>query len=289
MKNLLNQTYKDLAIPYFKEVFLTIDDVLISLGIPYYLVGANAIALELLAEKFQPSRGTKDIDFAIMISHISEFENVVTQLEGKGFFKVKAPWTVYHAEYNVAIDILPFGQIEESDTIHFNNRVTDLHVLGFKEVLEESKTIQIEDKIARIPPLFGMVILKLIAWNDRPEERGDDLLDILTIIKKYFLINLDDIYDNHFDLLDKYDDLENLLVSARVLGRKSQIILNKSERVKNRILQILQSQITDPRISEIAINWAAKNDWTIDFAIRILSELLSGMTDDLGQDQADFA
>ncbi len=42
----LNQTYKDLAIPYFKEVFDIIDNVLVKEGIPYYLIGATAIVLE---------------------------------------------------------------------------------------------------------------------------------------------------------------------------------------------------------------------------------------------------
>lgn len=46
--NSLNQTYKDLAIPYFKEVFDIIDEVLVQLSVPYYLIGASAIALELL-------------------------------------------------------------------------------------------------------------------------------------------------------------------------------------------------------------------------------------------------
>jgi len=133
---MLNQTYKELAIPYFKEVFFIIDEVLIARHIPYYLVGVNAIALELLKDRIRPGRGTKDIDFAIMISSIDEFDNIVSDLEKQGFNKVKAPWTLYHSGFNVAVDLLPFGKIEENNTINFNERYLDLHVLGFKEVLE---------------------------------------------------------------------------------------------------------------------------------------------------------
>lgn len=53
-----NQTYKELAIPYFKEVFDSIDEVMMKLKVPYYLIGASAIALELLKEGIKPSRGT---------------------------------------------------------------------------------------------------------------------------------------------------------------------------------------------------------------------------------------
>ena len=107
-------------------------------GIPYYLIGVSAIALELLKKGIKPSRGTKDIDFAIMISNMSEYENISQALIKNGYNKVKAPWTFYSDKYNVAIDILPFGEIEEQHTINFNKRNADLHVLGFSEVLEEA-------------------------------------------------------------------------------------------------------------------------------------------------------
>lgn len=60
--NTSGQTYKELAIPYFKEVFQIIDEVLSKRRIPYYLVGVNATALELLEKGHKPSRGTKDIE-----------------------------------------------------------------------------------------------------------------------------------------------------------------------------------------------------------------------------------
>lgn len=161
--SILNQTYKELSIPYFKEVFDCIDEVMIKLNVPYYLIGASAIALELLKKGIKPSRGTKDIDFAIMIANMKEFESIVEELANYGFNKVAAPWTLYHDKFNIAIDLLPFGEIEEKFTVNFNERYTDLHVLGFSEVLQQPETIQIEEKSIQIPSLPGMIILKLIA------------------------------------------------------------------------------------------------------------------------------
>lgn len=46
MSNTLNKTYKELAIPYFNEVFNIIDITLLKLNIPYYLIGVSAVALE---------------------------------------------------------------------------------------------------------------------------------------------------------------------------------------------------------------------------------------------------
>ena len=42
--NISNKTYKELSIPYFKETFDCIDDVMSENETPYYLIGASAIA-----------------------------------------------------------------------------------------------------------------------------------------------------------------------------------------------------------------------------------------------------
>lgn len=274
--NVSNQTYKELAIPYFKEVFNIIDEVMIKLNVPYYLIGASAIALELLKEGIKPSRGTKDIDFAIMISSIKDFEIIVEELEKYGFNKVEAPWTLYHPKYNVAIDLLPFGEIEENFTINFNERYTDLHVLGFREVLKDVSTVEIEDKSVQIPTLPGMVILKFIAWSDRPEERGSDLYDILRIIEHYFELEYDEIIENHNDTFPE-ENFDRLKIAARVLGRKTSKFLNVSEAIKERIQSTIDKNTISPETSEIAKQWIQNKDWDLEYAHMLLEELKKGL------------
>ncbi|WP_339917418.1 nucleotidyl transferase AbiEii/AbiGii toxin family protein [Yeosuana marina] len=275
----LNQTYKQLSIPYFKEVFDCIDKVMIKLNVPYYLIGASAIALELLKDGIKPSRGTKDIDFAIMISSIQEFESIVEELSNYGFNKVKAPWTLYNDKFNVAIDLLPFGEIEENFTINFDERYTDLHVLGFSEVLQNPITVQIEEKSVQIPSLSGMIILKLIAWSDRPEERDSDLYDVLRIIEHYFNLNFDEIVEYHNDTFPEEGDLDQLKIAARVLGRKASQFLNISEAISNRILKTLNDNIIDPKSSAIAKQWVSKKEWDLEYAVQILEEFKQGITE----------
>ncbi len=272
-----NQTYKELAIPYFKEVFDIIDDVLVKLNIPYYLIGASAVALELLKGGIKPSRGTKDIDFAIMIASIQEFEAVVEALLKYGFNKVEAPWTLYNDKFNIAIDLLPFGEIEEKFTIQFNERYTDLHVLGFSEVLQESGTVQIEEKSLKIPSLPGMVILKLIAWSDRPEDRDNDLYDILRIIEHYFDLNFDEIVEHHNDTFPKEDDLDQFKIAARVLGRKASQFLNISEAINDRILKTINDNVANAKDSVIAKQWIRNREWDLEYAVQILEEFKLGL------------
>ncbi|MGB0881160.1 MAG: hypothetical protein ACPGTO_11430 [Polaribacter sp.] len=274
--NLSNQTYKELSIPYFKDVFEIIDEIMIKHKIPYYLIGASAVALELLKDGIKPSRGTKDIDFAVMISSLNEFKELSNSLVQKGFNKVKAPWTFYSDNYNIAIDILPFGEIEEHDTIQFNERYSDLHVLGFKEVLEHPEKVQIEEKIVNIPPLPGMIILKLVAWSDRPEERENDLKDILLIIENYFNFNYDEIVESHNDIFPE-EGFDQLIIAAEVLGRKSKNYLNKSESLSKRIFSILEKNLTNESESKIAKEWAIIKSCEIEYSMKILNAFQKGI------------
>ncbi|MFT5251031.1 MAG: putative nucleotidyltransferase [bacterium] len=273
-----NQSYKDLSIPHFKEVFDIIDGALQEHNIPYYLIGATAIALELLKDGIKPSRGTKDIDFAIMISSLHQYDNLGDTLVTKGFNRVKAPWTFYSEEYNVAIDILPFGEIEEQDTIQFNKRYSDLHVLGMKEVLEETEEVIIDKKIVNIPPLPGMIVLKLVAWSYRPEERENDLADILRIIEHYFDLNFDEIMEFHNDIFSD-EEFDETLISAEVLGRKSREILQKYKELELRILNVLDTNLKSDQESIIAKDWAVKKGWQIQYALKVLKALQKAILD----------
>lgn len=271
-------SYKELSIPYFKEVFEIIDEVMIQMEVPYYLIGVNAIALELLKEGIKPGRGTKDIDFAMMLSSIAAYEEIVDQLVDRGFNRVKAPWTLFHEQYNVAIDILPFGEIEENDTISFNKRNANLHILGFKEVLEDAKTVQVENIEVKVPPLPGMVLLKLVAWGDRPEERDNDLSDILRIIQHYEDLEWNDIVEKHFDLLDN-EPYDNLKIAARVLGRNARKFLAKSQKLASRIDKVLKENLADDEKSKIAKIWARQKNWEVKYAAEILLEFEQGLKD----------
>ena len=272
-----NQTYKELAIPYFKEVFDIIDEVMIEHDIPYYHIGASAMALALLEKGIRPGRGTKDIDFAIMISRIHQFDALINSLEEQGFVQIKEiPHRVYHSIYKVAIDILPFGKIEEHFTVNFTDRKTELHVLGFTEVLEDSRTVRIDERIALIPPLPGIVVLKLIAWSDRPEQRENDLADILKIMEHYFDMEYDEILEFHHDTFPD-DDLDPLLIGAEVLGRKVNAILAKSEDLSKKIHGVLADNLKKESESLIAREWARRKNREVEYTFSLLKAFQKGI------------
>lgn len=275
----LNQTYKELAIPHFSEVFNIIDTVMKQLSVPYYLIGANAIALELLKEGIKPNRGTKDIDFAIMLSSMKEYENIRKALEAKGFRKAKEPWTYFYEKENVVIDLLPFGQIQENDTEDFNKRYSDLHIIGLQEILESPNSLPIEEKWVNIPPLAGMILLKFVAWSDRPEDRDNDLVDILKIIEHFYDIEFDKITEQHYDIMDTHD-FDEKRIAAEVLGREARVYLNKSDQLKDRIHKIVNDNLTEIKLSDIAKQWARQSGEDVEYTFSLLVAFQKGIRKD---------
>ena len=294
MTNSLENSYRALAIPYFLEVFQIIEAVMQQHGFPYYLIGVNAISLQLAKDGHRPSRGTKDIDFAIMVPTFEAYENIRQALITKGFNAVQLPYTLYHPEYNVVIDLLPFGEIAENDTINFHEREVDIVVLGFQETLQEAEAIPLTEPlgknslggnplgdtplVVKVPPLHGMCVLKLIAWSDRPEHRGTDLEDIYHIIQLYFEHASDEIYAEHLDLLE-LEPFDEKRIAARVLGRKIAPVLAKSEKLEKRILSVLEQNMTDTERSKIAEHWARNYHLTIEDALQLLKALREGIAD----------
>jgi len=276
----ISKSYKELGIPHFKEVFDLLDETFKARGIPYYLLGATAVALELLKDGIKPARGTKDIDFAIMISSKSEYEDFTKDLEKKGFIKVTAPWTFRHPEFDIVIDVLPFGEIEENYTANFDQRQTDLHVLGLKEVMSEPTQVHVEEIMINIPTLHGIIILKLIAWSDRPEERENDLGDILLIISKYNMLMWDHILDNHYDLLENLKDdgeKSQRLIASIVLGREAATIIKKSDKVQERVYMVLEDNLSRGFESVIARDWAVKLDEPVSYTLSLLESFFAGI------------
>ena len=285
MSDISGHTYRDLLIPHFLEVLKIMDEVLTSYQVPYYLIGVNATNLQFLKEGIKPFRGTKDIDFAVMLSSFAEYEKIKDALTYKGFHKLTSPFTLIHGDYSVVIDLLPFGQIEENDTVSFTEREVIMNVLGFKETLEEAKEISVDHTFSiLVPPLHGMVVLKLISWSDRPEVRANDLEDIYRIVSHYCDIESKSLYSEHADLLDT-DTFDNKRIAARLMGRRIAFVLEKSNKVKARILNVLSVNATDPMTSEIGKYWAGRYDISVEYAITILELLRLGIQDNLAKNK----
>lgn len=250
-------------------------------GIDYYLVGAVAREVWMRGLKdITPRRATSDIDFGVLIKdsdHFDELKNYLIKAEG--FIGHRENAFVLTAPEGREIDILPFGEIEKEGKVSVKGTgMTTLYVDGMKEVFAEgAPEVTFEEKITfKVCTLPGIVLLKLVAWDDRPEMRRDDLIDIADIIFHFFNIYDEMIWTEHNDLFGDDKSLEN--ISARVLGREMGKILRRNEDLKKRILGLITPK-GNGKAEQMAGIIAGTLGKSADEITALLNEIVIGITE----------
>jgi len=280
MMSISSLTYKDYSFAHHGEVYFILEKVFAQFGISYYLVGANARDVQLYKKGIKPSRGTADIDFAIMIPDFETYNAVFETLCTMGFRKATESFRLYFEKTNTAIDLMPYGEIEQEYTVTFIDRELTLSVLGFKEVGEKTERFQPENENFTIPvsPVEGILILKLVAWIEKPETRIKDLEDISFLLKHGWDLYEDEAYADHLDLFD--DDFEQTKTAARIIGRKMRPILEQNSKLHQTIVMVLENSIaTKQKAENPEIQLAQSMNKTIEEIQHILSLILQGIND----------
>jgi predicted nucleotidyltransferase len=257
MKAMSNFSFKYFGDDELPTLFAALKQAFDAANVPFYLIGARARDVWFLPE--QPLRITQDIDWIAASDEYLVFNEIRNHLVTKeGFNETKNPFTLLSPK-GMPVDLLPF--VEN----------TGRSLEGLKEVFARGTEGVVFDDNAtyQVATLPAIVLLKLIAWDDRPEYRLKDLWDIGAIFEHYFDRFSEDIYDNHNDLFGGRELDE---ISAYVIGRKIDYILGDSASLKIRLINIL----TEKR-EEITSRIANKSSKPEDEVSRILKNLLDGI------------
>lgn len=261
----------------FKEIFLALERGFIKFGIDFYLVGATARDVWMKGiHDLPPKRATSDIDFGIMIKDSFVFDDLKSYLiEEEGFIPSKGNEFVLIWKDKSQVDLIPFGDLESEGIVTVKGTgFTSMNVEGFKEVYEQaSEEIITEDQRFKVCTLPGIVILKLIAWDDRPEVRRDDIDDIAEIIKNYFHLNDEVIFEQHSDLFT--DDIELAEIASQFLGREIGKIVSGNPKLVERIKGILENGLNDD--NNLAELFASESDETIEYSKSLISHIKKGI------------
>ena len=260
-----------------KEIFLALERGFIKFGIDFYLVGATARDVWMKGiHDLPPKRATSDIDFGIMIKDSFVFDDLKSYLiEEEGFIPSKGNEFVLIWKDKSQVDLIPFGDLESEGIVTVKGTgFTSMNVEGFKEVYEQaSEEIITEDQRFKVCTLPGIVILKLIAWDDRPEVRRDDIDDIAEIIKNYFHLNDEVIFEQHSDLFT--DDIELAEIASQFLGREIGKIVSGNPKLVERIKGILENGLNDD--NNLAELFASESDETIEYSKSLISHIKKGI------------
>jgi predicted nucleotidyltransferase len=274
----LNKIRKD---GNLKELLEALERGFNKFSIDFYLVGATARDVWMRgAHDTLPGRATSDIDFGIMIKDIDQFDDLMDYLVNtEGFVSShnNAFVLIWKDKYKTQVDLIPFGELEHEGIVTVRGTgMTNLSVEGFKEVFYfASEEVETGDQKFKVCTLAGIVILKLIAWDDSPEWRREDIGDIADIIKNYFHFNSEAIWENHSDLFTDDPKLDE--IAAKYLGREIGIIIKSSTRLINRIIGILEKAIAEDEPGNLLDILAIESDNTTDFSKSIISNMLVGI------------
>ncbi|AZQ59324.1 hypothetical protein EJ994_11085 [Maribacter sp. MJ134] len=274
-----NPTYKDYSFANHGEVYQILEKVFTSHNIKYYLIGANARDVQLYKAGLKPARNTADIDFAIMVPDFEKYDILFNELCSRGFKKTNESYRLIYNKTDTILDLLPYGEIEQDYTVNFDARDISLSVLGFKEVGEQAEEITIKEAGFSLPtsPVVGLIILKLVSWNDK-KDRIKDLEDISLLLNSGWEFYEAEAYENHLDLFD--DDFEMTTAAARIIGRKMKPILASNAKLQQTIMNILEEAIQEkPKANLTEVTLALNMKKSLQEVQRILSEIKKGITE----------
>lgn len=254
-------------------------------GIDFYLVGAVARDVWMSGiNKIAPQRTTGDIDFAVLVNDKGTYEALKKYLiENEGFHSFKGSAYVLIWKGQTEVDLLPFGAIEDKDgkVTSTQSWLTNINLPGFTEVYESGlPQLDLEGKHQfKFCTLPGIVVLKLIAWDDRPEARRDDINDISEILNHFFNIYDNEIWDNHSDLfMDEHAELKH--IAARVMGREMAKIAKRNEKLFSRIYEILQANTGHLSNSQMAAIMVDFYQNTVEDNVLLLQKLMQGFNEE---------
>ena len=132
-----------------------------------------------------------------------------------------------------------------------------------------------------LPTLPSIVLLKIVAYDDRPEVRSKDAGDIADIIHHFFDLQPNLIYsEEHLDLFsDDGEDKPLQEISAVVIGREIKKIVSSNVGLAKRIQLILQTHIDKKEESQFVKNMVAQSGSNVEKTVEQLKNILQALTD----------
>ncbi|WP_020566767.1 hypothetical protein [Neolewinella persica] len=272
--------YDALRSPYLKQILSDVKMVADQLSVDFFGVGAFARNVWYVAND-EPSRGTKDVDFGVYVSN----EKIYSRMRGlliekHGYEAASNNAFCLISPYGIPLDLLPFGEIERDGRVLIEGKgIVSISLDGFRETYKSALVeTEIEGDTVKVCSIPAVVLLKLIAYDDRPENRSKDPMDISSIFSHYPSIETDLIWDEYNFLYDQ--ELKHEEIGVMVLGYEVGKIIKANQHLSGRVLTILDKAIKlESKLAERMILDPMKS--TITDQVRLLSLLRVGIVKEL--------
>lgn len=126
-----------------------------------------------------PARTTRDVDAVVSAVSWEDFDRIRRRLFEAGFRAGSAPHELLFDQH-VKIDLIPYGPgLVQGDRLEWPETDRVMSALGLEEALESAAQEELAPGLSiPVVPIPGLVLLKIVTYLDRPEERARDLADV---------------------------------------------------------------------------------------------------------------
>jgi len=174
----------------FPEAVHAVQRVAEDCGIPVLLVGAYARDLLLRRLGVEGAlRRTRDVDFGVKVSSWEDFGRFKEALVKTGSFQAQGaegPHQRLMFQGRMEIDLVPFGDLAGNDgrlSCWPDDFCHEMTVAGYEDALRQADRVLLGDREIRTASLESLVVLKFLSWNDQPQDREKDAVDIAHLLK----------------------------------------------------------------------------------------------------------
>jgi predicted nucleotidyltransferase len=252
-----------------------------SIDTKFFVIGATARDMIMDAHGEKSSRTTRDLDIAIAIPDWKKYTNIEEGLlKLKDFHKDTSQKQRFIFREFYTLDIVPFGDIMKLDDKIFwpPDEQTAISVLGFDDVSRATIEITVDEHLTlNAASLPGIFLLKIVAWKERHLIKKDDADDIGFILRNYFSINENRIAIDHIDLYDD-SDFSIMTAGAMLMGRDIGAILKSNDKTKQKIIAILETEISMEEESKL-INHILETNRVLKYeeVIKCIANIVTGI------------
>lgn len=149
------------------------------------VIGATVpMVLIDLRQGLPGGRTTHDIDVALRAGTWEEFADITERMVAAGFRRRDAPHAF--AYESAEIDVIPYNPaLAPAGRLEWPGQDRAMSILGLEEAFASARDEPIGDVVVPMASVPGCVLLKCVAYRDRPPERARDLLDIMHCLEHY--------------------------------------------------------------------------------------------------------
>lgn len=229
-------------------------------NLPFFIIGATA--RDLIFEHaygIKAPRATKDIDLAVQVASWQDFEHLKNQLMATGELTSDKQAQRLRYRDEIPVDIVPFGDIEANGNISWPPDYSiEMTVTGFHEAYSHTQIVRIAEKPAldvHVVSPAGLLVLKLISWNERKTQSKKDALDIAFVLRHYVGEWNRPLLYEHLEEIIIAEDYDETKAGARMLGQEmAKMLSSPTRQLISKILRAQTGEQAHYRLIEDMLN-----------------------------------